>query len=391
MVSGPLTPADVAALAAGDEDSFIEFKSSDTSPKTLAKELCAFLNIQGGRVLIGVEDDHTILGLGAWDEEKVMNVARTLLEPPALPTWQRVVIGGAEVGVVTVGMGREKPYAVGGGEGKSYYVRVGSTSRESSREELIRLTQASGAVAPDLRPVIGASAIDLDSDAVQEPFAGRRTIVWSELSDDERLQLLTRAEILHEETGTPTIGGLLCFGSNPRQHLPHALIRCVAYPTSAVTKEVLDQADAEGRIDDQVRQAADFVQRNLRQGSDVEGLERTERPRPSLESVREVVANAVAHRDYGLTGPVQLRVFPNRLEVVSPGALPNGVTPEAMRVGVSVHRNPFLVEFLRTRRIIDAFGRGVVLLVEEAARLALPEPSIKAPDGFVEVVMFWDT
>ena len=106
MVSGPLTPADVAALAAGDEDSFTELKSSETSPKALAKELCAFLNTQGGRVLIGVEDNHTILGLGAWNEEKVMNVARTLLDPPALPTWQRVAVGGAEVAVVTVGMGR---------------------------------------------------------------------------------------------------------------------------------------------------------------------------------------------------------------------------------------------------------------------------------------------
>jgi ATP-dependent DNA helicase RecG len=225
MVSGPLTPADVAALAAGDEDSFTEFKSSETSPKALAKELCAFLNTQGDRVLIGVEDDHTILGLGAWDEEKVMNVARTLLHPSALPTWQRVAVGGADVGVVTVGMGREKPYAVSGGEGKSYYVRAGSTSRESSCDELIRLTQASGAVAPDLRPVIDAVAADLDADAVQEPFAGRRTIVWSELSDDERLQLLTRADILHEETGTPTVGGLLCFGSDPQQHMRHALIR----------------------------------------------------------------------------------------------------------------------------------------------------------------------
>ena len=118
---------------------------------------------------------------------------------------------------------------------------------------------------------------------------------------------------------------------------------------------------------------------------------RIERPRPSIESVREVVANAVAHRDYGVTRPVQIRVFTDRLEVVSRGGLPNGVTPEAMRVGVSVHRNPFLVEFVRVRHIIDAYGRGVVLLIEEAARLELPQPSIKAPDGFVEVVVFWDT
>lgn len=389
MVGGPLTAAEVAILAAGDEDSFTELKSAETAPRALAKGLCAFLNTQGGRILIGVEDDGTVTGLGAWNEERAMNAAHTLLDPPALPTWQRVVLSDTAVGVVSVGMGQEKPYAVGGGEGKSYYVRAGSTSRECSREELVRLTEASGAVQPDLRPVLGASPTDLDADAVQAPFAGRRTVVWSELSDAERLELLKRADVLHAETGAPTVGGLLCFGRAPQARMPHALVRCVAYPTLAVTHEVVDQLGADGRIDVQVEAASEFVVRNLRNGSTVEGVERIEHPRPSVEAVREIVANAVAHRDYSITGPVMLRMFPDRLEVVSPGGLPNGVTPEAMRIGISVHRNPFLVEFLRSRRIIDALGRGIVLIVEEAARLGLPEPSISAADDVVRVVIGW--
>lgn len=390
MVTGPLTPAEVSVLANGDEDSFTEFKSAETSPNGLARELCAFLNTQGGRVLIGVEDDHTVTGRGAWDEQRVMNVARTLIDPPVLPTWQVVTVSGAEVAVVSVPRGIEKPYAVGRGEGKRYYVRAGSTSRESSREELIRLTQASGAVQPDLRPAVGATWDDLDQGAIQALFAGRRTIVWSELSDTERRRLLTQAEVLHAQTGEPTIGGLLCFGRTPRERLPHAIVSCVSYPSNAVTREVVDQHAAGGRIDAQVEAAAAFVVRNLRVSSTIEGMERRDSARPSVEAVREVVANAVAHRDYSITGPVQLRIFPDRLEVVSPGGLPNGVTPEAMRVGVSVHRNPFLVEFLRGRRIIDAFGRGVVLLVEEAAALGLPEPLIETPEGFVSVHVRWN-
>jgi len=102
-----------------------------------------------------------------------------------------------------------------------------------------------------------------------------------------------------------------------------------------------------------------------------------------------VVANAVAHRDYSIAGPGHVRVFADRLEVVSPGPLPNGVTPEAMRVGVSVHRNPYLVDYLRGRRVIDALGRGVVLLVEEAASLGLPDPEIQTPEGFVAVTVRW--
>lgn len=389
MVAGALTPGDLAVLIAGGEDSFTEFKSAEATPKDLAKEFCALLNADGGRVLIGVEDDRTVTGLGGWEEEKVMNVARTLIDPPVAPTWQRSTASGQEVGIATVGFGREKPYSVGGGEGKRYFVRVGSTSREASRLELIRLTQASGAVQPDLRPVLGASPDDLDEEAVQQPFKGRRTVVWSELSDGERVRLLTQAEILHPDTGGPTLGGLLCFGRAPQEHLPHAQVRCVAYPTPDVTRELVDQDPAAGRVDAQVERAADFVMKNLRLGSTVEGVHRVEEPRPSVEAVREVIANAVAHRDYAIAGPAQLRVFPDRLEVLSPGGLPNGVTPEAMRVGVSVHRNPFLVDFLRGRRVIDALGRGVVLLIEEAAELGLPDPEIRVPEGFVEVIVRW--
>jgi ATP-dependent DNA helicase RecG len=389
VVAAALTVGELAGLVTGGEDSFTEFKAAETTPKDLAKELCAFLNTGGGRILVGVEDDQTITGLGGWDEEKVMNVARSLIEPPITPLWQRASLSGQAVGIATVDVGREKPYSVGGGEGKRYFIRVGSTSREASRLELIRLTQASGAVQPDLRPVLGASLDDLDASAVQEPFEGRRTVVWSELSDVERTRLLTQADILHAETGGPTLGGLLCFGRAPQQHLPHALVRCVAYPTADVTRELVDQRSADGRIDNQVDRAADFVAKNLRLGSTVEGVHRLEEPRPSIEAIREVVANAVAHRDYSIAGPAHVRVFADRLEVVSPGPLPNGVTPEAMRVGVSVHRNPYLVDYLRGRRVIDALGRGVVLLVEEAASLGLPDPEIQTPEGFVAVTVRW--
>jgi len=390
VVAAALTPGDLAALIAGGEDSFTEFKSAETTPKDLAKELCAFLNADGGRVLIGVEDDQTVTGMGGWEEEKVMNVARHLIDPPVAPSWQRSTAAGQEVGIVTVVLGREKPYSVGGGEGKRYFVRVGSTSREASRLELIRLTQASGAVQPDLRPILSASPEDLDEEAVQQPFENRRTVVWSDLSDVERVRLLTQAEILHPDTEGPTLGGLLCFGRAPQEHLPQALVQCVAYPTADITRELIDQDPVAGRIDAQVERAANFVMKNLRFSSTVVGVHRAEEPRPSVETVREVIANAVAHRDYSIAGPVQVRVFSDRLEVMSPGTLPNGVTPEAMRIGVSVHRNPFLVEFLRGRQIIDALGRGVVLLIEEAAELGLPDPEIRAPEGFVEIIVRWD-
>lgn len=389
MVSGPLTPSDVATLVATGEDSYTEFKSSATSNSDIAKELVAFLNGDGGRILIGVEDDDgSFTGMGDWDEERLMNVVRTLIKPPIIPTWQKIAVGGAaDVAVVSVERGSEKPYAVGGGEGKRYYVRVGSTSREASREELIRLTQASGAVQGDLRPVLGATLNDLDAELLAGRFRGRRSLVWDDLSDPDRRRILVEAEILHSATGGPTIAGLLCYGTEPQRQLRSAYVQCVAYPGSAVSREVVDQQQIMGRVDEQVRSAAQFIDGNIARRSTVHELDRVDAPRYTMETLREIVANAVAHRDYGVESPVHVRVFSDRIVVISPGGLPNGVTPHAMRVGVSVPRNPFLVQFLVAQHLVDALGRGVVLAYEEAIGLGLREPRIGIPEGFVEITL----
>lgn len=389
MVTRPLAPDEVAALIASGEDSFTEFKEPDVTTRSLAKELCGFLNLSGGRVLIGASDDGVVVGLGAWTDEDVMNVARTLVEPQVIPTFQRVLPPGAahEVGIVSVEAGSEKPYAVGGGEGRRYYIRVGTTTREASREELVRLTQASGAVAGDLRPVVGATIDDLDDDLLAQRFEGRRSVDWPSLDADARHRVLVDAEILHPETGGPTVAGLLCFGRAPQQRLKYATVSCVAYPDTSVDKELIDRSDVGGRVDAQVADAVDFIERNLQARSTIEGVARVESPRLSTESLRELVANAVVHRHYGIASPCHVRLFADRLEIQSPGGLPNGVTPEAMRIGVSVRRNPFLVARLNELGMVDAVGRGFVLLVEEALGLGLPEPEVRTPEGFVVVVV----
>jgi len=388
-VIGPLAKDELASLIAGGEDSFTEFKGPDVSNRDLAKELCAFSNSAGGRVFVGIDVDGTIVGSEGWDEERIMNVARTLLDPPIVPGYQRLVWHqGTEIIVASIDQGVEKPHAVGGGEGKHYFVRVGSTSREASREELIRLTQASGAVAGDLRPVIGSTVKDLDDALLAGRFAGRRTIQWDALDETQRLDVLINGEIVHPETRGPTVAGLLCYGRAPQERLAYATVNCVSYRGVVAERELLDRAEIGGRVDQQVNDTVAFIERNLRNPSTVSGLTREDAPRPSRESLRELIANAVAHRHYGIAGPTQVRVFGNRIEVLSPGGLPNGVTPAAMRVGVSVRRNEFLVQYLESLGLVDAVGRGVVLLLEEAARLGLPEPTIKTPEGFAVVTLF---
>lgn len=378
---GPLAPDELASLIAGDEDSFVEFKDPRVDKADLARELCAFANAQGGRVLIGVDDDGAIVGAEGWDGERVMNIARTAIDPPLIPTFQRVKMDEERVVVVVgVEIGVEKPYAVRSGESRRYYVRVGNTRREASREELIRLTQASGAVAADLRPVVGSGLADLDPNLLSQRFAGRRSLDFDGLDTAERTRVLAAAEILDATTGAATIGGLLCFGRRPQDRLPYAMVTCTAFPGTAVSREMTDRLDAVGRVDAQIEAAVVFVERNLREVSSVSGIRRVDAPRHPTESFREAVANAVAHRHYGIAGPSQLRVFSDRVELISPGAPPNGVTPAAMRIGVSERRNQFIFARLAELGIVDAVGRGLVLLYEEALARSLPEPEISVED-----------
>jgi len=380
-MTGPLARDEFAALVAGGEDSFTEFKDTRITPRDIAKELCAFINAGGGRILIGVEDDGRLHDASGWDDERVMNIARTAIDPAIIPTYQRIQWDSdTTIVVVGVEMGAEKPYAVRSGEARRYYIRAGSTSREASREELIRLTQASGAVASDLRPVVGATLEDLDSELLAARFAGHRSLDFLGLETVEKRRILTEAEILHRETGAPTIAGLLCFGTQPRTRLPYAVLDCAAYPGSALSAEMRDRSEIAGRVDQQIEGAVRFIQRVLPQASRVEGLTRVERPVYRPEGLREIIANAVAHRHYGIAGPVQVRLFADRLEVTSPGAPPNGVTPESMRVGVSVRRNQFIMQYLVEHGLVDAVGRGIVLLFDEAEQLGLPEPTIKVTD-----------
>lgn len=387
---GPLTRDDLATLIASGEDSFTEFKEPATTPADVAKEMCAFANTAGGRVVIGVDDDLRLVGDTQWNEERAMNVARTSIDPPIIPTYQRLVWEeDKEVAVIGVDQGTAKPYARRSGEARTYYVRVGTTSRQASQEELIRLTQASGAVAADLRPVVGATVKDLDPELLVQRFQDLRSVHYDSLAPDQRERTLIAADILHRDSRAPTIAGLLCYGHNPQAPIPHAFVSCVSYAATTPTREIVDRADVGGRVDDQVRHAAAFIVRNVPRASTVAGNIREDAPRPSPETFREVVANAVAHRHYGIAGPIQVRVLTNRVEVISPGGLPNGVTPAAMRLGVSIRRNEFLVQHLVHLGIVDALGRGIALIYEEAATLGLPAPTIVAEENVTQISVRW--
>ena len=271
------------------------------------------------------------------------------------------------------------------GQHRTYYVRVGSLNREASPEELARLFQQRGVVRPEHRPVSGTSIADLDRRRLVDYFERvreqevpganpsdawrRETETWSKgqdearwrfLAEDRRAEqeaawesLLVNTEFLHEDTPHPaTIAGLVLFGGNPSRFLPQSKIDAVAHSGTEKDYEARERRTLRGPIvplkgvdgsllePGLVEQAVEFVRRNVETVRLRDGVRREERWDYPAEAVREAVVNAIVHRDYLLSGAdVELGLYADRLEVVSPGRLANGITPDRMRAGCRSARN----------------------------------------------------
>ncbi len=370
--------SELLELLRNGESSGVEFKRDDVRPENIAKHLCALANLEGGHLLLGVEDDGTITGLTRLTgeaEEWVMNICRgDHLQPPVNPYWETVTVNEERVGVVTLPADMpDKPYKAKRGRAWQVFVRRGSTSVEASREEEARLYQSSGLLRYEIRPVPGTSLQDLDLRRLRTYF---QTVREQEApqTPDEWEALLVNTDFMIEDRGrrVANVGGILLFGNNPNRWLPQAGITAIAYEGDErdyATREdarlrgpIVPLLDEHGAIEDRglIDQAMDFINRNVTHSAAIDGARREDRAAYPHEALREAIVNAVAHRDYTIAvTDIEIAIFEDRIEIVSPGGLPNTVTVEKMRSGYRATRNELIKEVLRDYRYVDARGLGV--------------------------------
>ena len=360
------------------ENSGTEFKRDDVRPESLAKEIAALANLEGGYILLGVEDDSTVTGLTRSDiEEWVMNICSDNIQPPIIPYFEVVLWeDDKKVGVITIPEDSpDKPYKARQRSRWVPFVRMGSTSREATREQEQRLYQDSGVLRHDIKPVSGSALKDLDINRLINYFKDVRGQDCPEQEETEQWEaLLINTEIMVESRGKaiPTVGGILLFGKNPNRYLPQAGISVVAYPGKQKDYEALERETIRGPIVARfageedivdrglVERAIDFVRRNTGSSASLVEGRRIDKPNYPEEVIRETIVNAIAHRDYTISGTdIELSIYSDRLEVISPGRLPNTVTVERMKVGCRVTRNELIKEILRDYHYIEATGLGV--------------------------------
>ncbi|MBF0453158.1 MAG: putative DNA binding domain-containing protein [Candidatus Magnetomorum sp.] len=362
---------DIQSVLQNGENSRVEFKSVSVSPKSLSEEIVAFLNVRGGVIYIGVEDDATITGIDILRksklEEAVMNVCRNNIKPPFIPDFETIKIDDQWIAKVLIPEGIFKPYSTVGGK---YFVRVGSSKRISSREELLRLFQNAMILHIDDHPISGSSSRDLNHEKLKLFFKNVYELDYTEMNEAERETLLLNSSVLapFDSQICATIAGLLFFAEYDsrfpvlQKFLPHTGIQFVAYETPDMDA-ILDRFECFEDCPTAIESIIHKLRINWKIPSKIIGLIRQEQTFP-LKVFRELIVNAVVHRDYSIQSKINVRMFPDRIEIITPGRLANTVTVEKMKAGISVPRNPILIKFMQNFRYADQLGRGIPMIMK---------------------------
>ena len=364
--------AELQDILKAGEGSKVEFKRDGIRPEQLAREIVSFANMNGGRIVLGVEDDGSVSGvrrgnLQAWVMDTV--IGRCVV-PPIIPDYEEVAMDGGEVAVIDVPAGVAKPYAVKRGERLDYYLRIGNTCQLASREQMARLFESGGLVSVEKMPVHGSDAEELDDRRLREYF---ERILGDEDADDWRRKLLYRDLLVDASRGELrcSYAAYALFASEPRRRLPQAGLRLMVFPGpdmdyDASLDEVLDLPfvglgeRAKGRFIEQSlpERTLSYLQPHVSRER-LSGMTRSRFWDYPVEVVRELLVNAFAHRDWTRQNDTRVVVYRDRMEVTSPGALPNGMTIDKIKAGQQSPRNTHIVRILRDYGLMDDRGMGV--------------------------------
>ncbi len=390
----------ILSLVRFGEDTSLEFKRvifksgriAGPDKRDIADEISAMANTASGRIIFGVDDKTRKLSpltipqldmLETW----LCEICSDIIDPPLTCLIRKVPITD-DAGVIVL----EVPRSVFVHKGAhGYFTRIGSSKRELKPDALARLFQEksqSRIVCFDEQVVADAKIEDLNPSlyrAYRTPFSAQ--------NDQEFLRKMHFIAPDDQGYMKPTVGGLLMASEHPEQYLPSAYIQAVAYRgTERTANEQLDARDIYGPLNVQIAEAVRFVNRNMRVFA-IKNPGRVDIPQFPLAAVFEAVVNAVAHRDYSIVGAkIRLHMFSDRLELFSPGGLPNALTLDEIPER-QFSRNELLcsvisrckmiegIEEVTRMTIMDRRGEGVPIILKDGKKFSGKPPKYEVLSG----------
>ena len=348
------------------EDGTRQFKADVTNGEALASELVAFANSEGGTIYIGVADDGTTPGLTLQDVNRINqligNVSSQMVRSPINVTTRNVGLeNGRIVIVLTVPKGIVKPYFDKNG---IIWYKIGSDKRRiNSREELIRLFQETKQFHADELPT--KAEIDRLDDLRFRKFLHKNFKYEYPQSTEDLLRLLQNLNLATSD-GRLNLAAVLMFTENPDRIAPLCVVRAIRYPGNEIhVTNYIDTESFEGPLQEIFDDAMGFIMRNLHKIQGGRGVNSPGLPEIPREVFEELLVNALVHRDYLVNAVIRIFIYDNRIEIISPGHLPNNLTVDKMLVGTSSVRNPILVNYVAKGLLpYHGLGSGITRALE---------------------------
>lgn len=362
---------EIKELCALGENSKVQFKLRVDNPSKIAAEIIAFANYRGGMILVGVEDKTgEIIGL---TYEQVQQAGRDLgnaatnhVRPTVYLQTETVNVDGKIILAVNVDEGIDKPYK--DLSGNIWIKQGGDKRRVVENSEMLALFQESGSFRPDEKGVRRTSINDIDLMQVNEyleKYYGKRVDEFGLPVE----QLLQNLQIMND-SGRATLAGLMFFGKHPQMFEPAFMVKAVSFFGNDMGGlEYRDSKDLTGTIPRMFEAGMAFLNANLHSLQAGQSFNSVGKLEISEVALKEILQNALVHRDYLIQAPIRIMIFDNRVEIVSPGGLPTGVDVESIRFGKTQQRNPLMATFCAKTMDYRGLGTGILRATKEVKNI----------------------
>ncbi len=394
-----MLPSELQTLIKRGEGPKLEFKRDGIRPESMAKEIVSFANMNGGIILVGVEDDGAISGIRRQNlQEWLMDtVIGRHVHPFVLPDYEEVMTDGGKVAVVQIHQGSSKPYVRQHNDREEIFVRYGNTSRLAGREQQARLFASGGLLSAEKLPIHGSSISDLDERRYSEYF---KMILGYSQTDTSNMLADHDLLVGEQDDLCCSYFAYALFAKSPQLRLPQAGLRLTVFEGTDM--------DYQSRFDKVFNLPFLEYHGELRNNELIEpplhehalikeyishdelkGMTRRRMWDYPEEAVRELLINAFVHRDWTKQDYVRMVVYSDRLEIISPGSLPNGMTVEKMKNGVIIQRNPLTARIFRDYGYMEHQGMGIRKKVMPLMKQCNDtEPVFEATDDYVKVILW---
>ncbi len=375
------------------ESATVEWKELLPQQPPIYRTVVGFCNQNGGKIILGVKDDGTIVGLSQNQiEEYLETLERDIYQactPPIIPRVYAKRIEDKGVVIIEVSSGMNKPYYVTAeGQDLGTYVRIGAHTLKANAQMIEELRWQAKGLHFETMLHYQASPKDLDQKKIKAFLKTRRNQKNNQKKTTYNNAMLQAYHLIGEEHTKyhATNSGLLLFGKHPQRYFSESMIICTHF-RGVSGRDVAATIDCEGTLFEQFESAYTFLLSRLSRSFVIRGAKREETLEIPEDAIREALLNAIIHRNYHQLSPTRVSIYDDRVEILSPGNFAGPLDKTSMKAGLTFLRNPLICRIFREAGYVEKMGTGLLIIFESFEKRGLEEPQIFELNCFVTCIL----